>query len=65
VEGPAKIEATSTVRELVNGRPLLGSHIKEFDLKPTGMGKVMVTITVTPPQPGAQPKVTKFEFAVK
>jgi hypothetical protein len=65
VEGPAKIEATTTVRELVNGRPLIGSHIKEFDLKPSGTGKVTVTITVTPPQPDAKPMVTKFEFLVK
>src|SRR5439155_209205 len=35
VDGPAKIEATSFVRELLNGRPLIGNTIKEFDLKPT------------------------------
>jgi hypothetical protein len=65
VEGPAKVEATSTVRELVNGRPLLGNQTKEFDLKPTGTGTVTVTITVTPPQPDAKPKVTRIEFEVK
>jgi hypothetical protein len=65
VDGPAKIEATSTVREVVNGRPLIGTTVKEFDLKPTDMGKVTVTITVTPPQPNAPAKTTKFEFDMK
>lgn len=65
VEGPAKVEATSAVRELVKGRPVIGNQIKEFDLKPSGTGKVKVTITVTPPQPDAKPTVTKFEFEVK
>jgi len=65
VDGPAKVETTSTIRELINGRPLIGNQIKEFDLKPTDQGKVTATITVTPPQPGATPKVTKIEFEVK
>jgi hypothetical protein len=65
VTGPAKIETTSTVRELRNGRPLIGNHVKEFDIKPTGSGKVTVTVTVIPPQPGAEQKLTKFEFDVK
>jgi hypothetical protein len=65
VEGPAKVETTSTIRELVNGRPILGSHTKQFDLRPADTGKVTVTITVTPPQPDAKPKVTKIEFEVK
>ncbi len=65
VDGPAKVEATSNVRELVNGRPIIGNSVKEFELKPTDTGKVTVTITVTPPQPDAQAKVTKIEFEVK
>lgn len=65
VEGPAKVEATSAVRELVKGRPVIGNQIKEFDLKPSGTGKVKVTITVTPPQPDTKPTVTTFEFEVK
>jgi hypothetical protein len=65
VDGPAKLEATSNVRELVNGRPIIGNSVKEFDLKATDTGKVTVTITVTPPQPDAQAKVTKIEFEVK
>ena len=65
VEGPAKVEATSNIRELFNGRPIIGNSVKEFDLKPTDTGKVTVTITVTPPQPDAKAKVTKIEFDVK
>ena len=65
VEGPAKVAATSDVRELVQGRVVIGNSVKEFDLKPSGKGKVTVTITVTPPQPGAAAVVTKYEFEVK
>ena len=65
VQGPAKIETTSMVRQLTRGQFPLGGIIKEFDLKPTDTGKVMVTITVTPPQPGAKPKITRFQFEVK
>lgn len=65
VDGPAKVEATSEIRQIMNGRPLLGGSIKEFDLKPTGSGKVTATVTVTPPQPGAKAKVAKFEFEVQ
>jgi hypothetical protein len=65
VDGPAKVEASSTVREFVDGRPVIGNSVTEFDLKPTGTGKVTATITVTPPQPDAKAKVTKVEFDVK
>jgi hypothetical protein len=65
VDGPAKIETTSTVRELRGGKAIIGNTVKEFDVKPTGTGKVTVTITVTPPQPSALPKKSAFEFEVK
>ena len=65
VDGPAKVETTSIVRQVENGHPVIGNTVKEFDLKPTDKGKVTVTITVTPPQPDATPKVTKIEFEVK
>lgn len=65
VTGPAKVEATSVVRELAGGRPVIGNQVKEFDVKPTGKGKVTVTITVTPPQPDAKATETKYEFEVK
>lgn len=65
VDGPAKLELTSNVRELHNGQALIGSNVKDFDLKPSGPGKVTATITVTPPQPEAKAKVSKYEFEVK
>ena len=65
VTGPANLELTSNVRELHSGRSLIGNTTKEFDLKPSGPGKVTATITVTPPQPDAKAKVTKYEFEVK
>jgi len=65
VSGPANLELTSNVRELHNGQALIGNTVKDFDLKPSGPGKVTATITVTPPQPTAKAKVTKYEFEVK
>jgi hypothetical protein len=65
VEGPAKIKTTSRLREVVGGETLIGVYKKEFDLKPTGTGKVTVTITVKPPQPDAKDKVTKYVFTVE
>jgi hypothetical protein len=63
IEGPAKVEATNIIRELHNGRALIGNIFKEFDLKPTDAGKVTASITVSPPN--GEPRVTKFEFEVK
>jgi hypothetical protein len=65
IEGPAKLESTGTVHELRNGRPVLGNAITEFNIKPTGRGKVKVVLTVKPPQPNARPKVTEYEFEVE
>lgn len=65
VEGPAKIETTSVIRQLSDGQPLIGALVKEFDLKPTGKGKVTVTITVTSPIPDVKPEVKKVVFTVE
>ena len=65
VDGPAKVVAISDVRKLVNGKPIIGNSIKEFDLQPTDKGKVTVTITVTPPQPDAKATKTTYQFEVK
>jgi hypothetical protein len=65
VTGPAKIEATSGLREVTEGETLIGVYKKEFDLKPTGTGKVTVTITIKPPQPDAKDKVTRYVFTVE
>ncbi|HEV8062831.1 MAG TPA: hypothetical protein VGP68_23330 [Gemmataceae bacterium] len=66
IEGPAKLEFSATIRQFKNGRPLIGNHTSEFNIKPTGKkGKVHVTVTVTPPQPNAKKKVTLYEFEVE
>ena len=40
-------------------------HRKDFIGRPSGTGKVTVTITVTCPQPSSQPQVTRYELTVK
>ena len=40
-------------------------HGEDFIVRPSGPGKVAVTVTVTGPQPGSQPQVTRYEFTVK
>jgi hypothetical protein len=65
VDGAAKVATTSIIREVKNGGPLIGALVKEFQLQPTGPGNVKATITVTPPQPGAQPKTSVYAFKVK
>jgi hypothetical protein len=64
VSGPAKIEHENTIREVTNGRVLIGNTTTEFDLKPTGKGKVTVKITVASPT-GGGPRTTEYEFTVK
>ncbi len=65
VQGPAKVENSNSVTERINGATLLGNHIKEFEIKPTGKGKVKVTISVAGPQPGLPPRESEYEFQVK
>lgn len=65
VEGPARVVATNQVSERAAGEPVIGLTVKEFDVQPTGKGKVNVTITVTPPQPDARVEVTHYSFEVK
>lgn len=65
VSGPAKLASTDVVRELVNGKPLIGTTVMEFTVQPSDVGKVTVTLTVTPPQPDAKAKVSKYSFQVK
>jgi hypothetical protein len=65
VEGPARVVAVNTVSGRSKGRPLLGVVTKEFEVRPTGTGKVAVTISNQPPQPDTKPRLTTFEFEVK
>lgn len=65
VDGAAKLDATNNIRELVNGMPVIGNTVKEFVLRPIEKGQVIVTITITPPQPTAKAEVRKIQFEVK
>lgn len=65
VSGPAKLAATGILSERAKGYPVVGPGNREFEIRPTGKGKVVVTVTSTPPQPDAKPTVTKYEFQVE
>ncbi len=65
VDGPARVQDVSRIVQMREGQILIGSLLKEFDLKPTGPGKVTVTITVTSPIPNTEPVVTQTEFEVR
>jgi hypothetical protein len=66
VEGPARVVAVNIVSERSRGRRrVLGGNTEEFEVTPTGPGKVTVTLTVTPPRPDAQPRKTAFAFEVE
>lgn len=65
VEGPGKITMENHVVERSKGGPLIGSYVKEFEITPSGKGKVKVTITVTPPQKEIKAVVTTYEFEVE
>jgi hypothetical protein len=65
LEGPAKIETESNVVEIIDGRPALGRPTREFEIKPSGKGKVKCDITITPPQPGADSIVKHYVFTVE
>jgi hypothetical protein len=64
VSGPAKIDSVNEVFPRKDGKPVLGTVKKEFNLKSSGRGTVKVKITVTGPQKGATPKVTTYEYEV-
>jgi hypothetical protein len=64
LDGPAKIEAENTIVELYDGRPNKGAVAKEFEVKPSGKGKVKLDVTITPPQPGSDSTIKHFVFNV-
>ena len=45
-EGPVKLVATNDVRRIVNGSPMIGEMVREFEVKAQakGTGKIVVTI---------------------
>ena len=65
VEGPAELIAQNALQWITKGHSKIGSGNKEFEVKPTGTGSVLVTITSTSPIPGQNPTVTKYQFDVK
>jgi hypothetical protein len=64
LEGPAKIEAENNIVDLLDGRPSLGAITKEFDVKPSGKGKVKLDVTITPREPGSDSTIKHFVFTV-
>jgi hypothetical protein len=65
VVGPAKVESKGSIHRIKSGMPVIGNTTVEFNIKPTGKGKVKVTITIKPPQPGAKPDIKTYEFEVE
>lgn len=65
VQGPAKLVAENSLRWVAKGHYRLGSGNKEFEIAPTGKGKVTVMITSTSPIPNQKPTVTKYQFNVQ
>jgi hypothetical protein len=53
------------VRELIKGRPLLGTTRNDFNVEPSGSRKVTMVITVRPPRQNAKPTGMKYEFEVR
>jgi hypothetical protein len=64
LDGPAKIEAENKIVELTDSRPGVGTTTMEFEVKPSGKGKVKLDVTITPPQPGADSIIKHFVFTV-
>jgi hypothetical protein len=46
VSGPGKLVVTNTVRTFVNGMPLIGTDVTEFEVKAEKKGKVTISVTV-------------------
>jgi len=65
IDGPARLATTYRVYARANGMPLIGTNVTEFEIKPTGTGKVTVTIVVKPPQPDAESRQTVYTFEVE
>lgn len=65
VQGPAKIIAENYLRWVAQGEYRIGMGSKEFEIMPTGKGRVVVTITSTSPIPGENPTTTKYQFDVQ
>jgi hypothetical protein len=65
IDGPARLVAINEIFPRRNGHPLIGLGNREFEVKPTGKGKVQVTITSTPPIPGGKSTAETYKFDVE
>jgi len=63
--GAAQVAGEAAIYVRIKGNAPIGTTVREFDIKATAKGKAKVTITVTPPQPGAKPIVTVYEYEVE
>jgi hypothetical protein len=63
VDGPAEIVAENSLLIVEHGHTLLGEENVEFLIRPTGQGKVNVTLTST--FLNNEPTVTTYEFHVR
>lgn len=65
ITGPAKLTRKSRVRRIVDGQPIVGSSGAEFEITPTGRGKVVVKVKVVNPTDPENPEVTEYNFQVE
>jgi hypothetical protein len=65
VTGSAKIDTESVVRQKAGDSFVIGTLSKEYDLKPTGKGKVKVVVKTAGPGQAKNPTKTEYEFEVK
>ena len=63
IDGPANVVAENSVTNVKGGHVVIGVERVEFVVRPTGSGKVTVTVTTTFLK--NEPKVAKYEFDVK
>ena len=62
VKGPGKLVSTSSLRQISNGRPLIGSSFKEFEIQAEAMGTITITVTI---DNRVQRREQKTEYAVE
>jgi hypothetical protein len=63
VKGPAKLTRKGSVRRLIGGRQAFGASETEFEIEPTGKGKVTVVVTAKSPT-SSSPETKTYVFAV-
>jgi len=61
----AKLEGPNRVIERNGGTNVVGNITEEYTITPTVAGTVVVKVTITPPQKGADPIVKEYTLEVK